>query len=160
MEEELSVAGQAPRRADPGSCADRNSPNAAALFQAATKVVAERPHSFPLRGNVVLVISSEAPLHATTAIVEVLVDAGLLHDERQLERERHVIDPALRDRYIVVVKTEDPFGEHRHAERTEDHVDDSRRIRDHVREFSIGFIELRMTGRGMMRIILGSLALS
>lgn len=38
-------------------------------------------------------MSSEAPLRATTAIIEVLVDAGLLHDERQLERERHVKTP-------------------------------------------------------------------
>ena len=114
MDVELSVPGPVPRRTDHGSCADRNSPNAAALFEAATKIVAETPRSFPLRGKVGLVISSEAPLpyydgyDAATAIVEVLEDAGLLEDERQLDRHRELIDPALRHRYIVVVKTGGP----------------------------------------------------
>jgi hypothetical protein len=110
MEVKLSVAGPLPRRTDPGSCADRDSPNAAALFEAAVRIVAQEAHSFPLRGKVGVAITSDAPLpsyegyDAATAIEEVLVDAGLLEDERQVDREWHLTDPSLRDRYIVVVR--------------------------------------------------------
>jgi hypothetical protein len=41
----------------------------------------------------------------------VLVVAGVLDDERQVDREWRLIDPVLRDRYIVVVKSGGPpFG--------------------------------------------------
>lgn len=122
MDVELSVGGSLPRRTHSGSSADRNSPNASPLFEAATKIVAKTPGSFPLQGKVGVAISSHAPLpyydgyDAASAIEEVLVDAGLLEDERQVDREGHVIDPALRDRYIVAAKSGGPpFGEARSA---------------------------------------------
>jgi hypothetical protein len=110
----LSVAGPAPRRTHAGSCADRNSPNASALFKVATKVVAEAPRSFPLKGRVAVAITSANPLpdydgyDAATAIEEVLVDAGVLEDERQVDREWQLIDPTLGDRCIVAVTPEGP----------------------------------------------------
>jgi hypothetical protein len=110
----LSVSGPVPRRTHAGACADRNSPNASALFKVATKVVAEAPRSFPLRGKVDVAVISANPLpesdgyDAATAIEEVLVDAGFLEDERQVDRERQLIEPTLRDRYIVVVTPEGP----------------------------------------------------
>jgi hypothetical protein len=117
MDVELSVVGRLPRRTHSGLSADRNSPNASPLFEAASKIVAESPGSFPLRGKVGVAISSEAPLpyydgyDAASAIEEVLVDAGLLEEERQVDREWRLIDHVLRDRYIVVVKSGGPpFG--------------------------------------------------
>jgi hypothetical protein len=110
MDVELSAAGLVPERTHSGSCADGDSPYASALFEAATKIVAGTPRSFPLRGNVGVSVSSGTPLpgydgyDAATAIEEVLVDAGLLEDERQVEVEWHLIDSTLQDRYIVVVK--------------------------------------------------------
>jgi hypothetical protein len=111
----LSVAGPVPRRTQSGRCAGRDSPNAAALFTAATKIIAESPRSFPLRGKVGIAISSGVPLpsydgyDAASAIEEVLVDARLLEDERQVDREWLLIDPTLRNRYIVVVRPGPPF---------------------------------------------------
>jgi hypothetical protein len=71
----------------------------------------------PVRGKVAVAISSDAPLRyydgcdAASAIEEVLVVAGVLDDERQVDREWRLIDPVLRDRYIVVVKSGGPpFG--------------------------------------------------
>jgi hypothetical protein len=115
MDVELSVAGPVPRRTHPGRCADRRSPNASALFEAAATVVGAAPDSFPLRGKVGVEFTSEEPLpghdgyDAATAIEEVLVDAGVLSDERQVDREWHLIDPSLKGRYIVVVRLASTF---------------------------------------------------
>jgi hypothetical protein len=73
-------------------CADRTSPNAMPLLQAAADRVSMDPGSFPIRDSVVVSVSSAEPFAVLdgysieTAIEEILVDAGLLADERQVER--------------------------------------------------------------------------
>lgn len=95
----LTVASQPPTRHDPGRCADRSSPNALPLFRAAAAVVAEEPDAFPIRGFVRIVVTSSAPLPEPSdhgpadAMIEVLVDAGILADERLVERERYNVRP-------------------------------------------------------------------
>jgi hypothetical protein len=90
----LFVAAQPPSRHDPGRCADRTSPNAWPLFQAANALVSDQPSRFPITTRVGIVVASSEPLPAhdgygpLDAIIEVLVDAGLLADERLVETER------------------------------------------------------------------------
>lgn len=95
----LTVASHPPARHDPSRCADRSSPNALPLFQAAAAVVAEEPDAFPIRGGVGIVVTSSARLPEPSgygpadAMIEVLVDAGLLGDERLVEWERYNVRP-------------------------------------------------------------------
>ena len=95
----LSVDSHPPARHDPGRCADRSSPNALPLFRAAAAVVAGEPDAFPIRGAVRIVVTSSARLPEPSdygpadAMIEVLVDAGLLADERLVERERYNVEP-------------------------------------------------------------------
>lgn len=91
----ITVDSPPPARHDPGRCADRSSPNALPLFRAAAAAVAEKPDAFPIRGAVRIVVTSSARLPEPSgygpadAMIEVLVDAGLLADERLVERERY-----------------------------------------------------------------------
>ena len=95
----LAVDDFPPSRHDPGRCADRSSPNALPLFRAATAVVAEDPDAFPIRGCVGIVVTSSERLPEPSgygpaeAMIEVLVDAGLLADERLVEWERYNVRP-------------------------------------------------------------------
>ena len=90
-----------PTRHDPGRCADRSSPNALPLFNAAVAFAASDPDAFPIQQAVGLVVTSAEPLlepggyGPTDAMIEVLVDAGLLADERQVETERYKVDPQM-----------------------------------------------------------------
>ena len=103
----LSVPGSPPRRTDPTRCADRHSPDARLLFQAATEAVAAAPARFPLRTPVAVAIRSAVPLpelegySVADAIIEVLVDAGLLVDERLVVEEELRLDPAILTGYSV-----------------------------------------------------------
>lgn len=95
----LSVDSRPPTRHDPGRCADRISPNALPVFRAAAAVVAEKPDASPIRGGVRIVVTSSEPLPEPSgygpadAMIEVLIDAGLLADERLVERERYNVRP-------------------------------------------------------------------
>ena len=69
------------------------------MFEVATAAVAEEPDAFPIRGGVGIAVTSSAPLPERSgygpadAMIEVLVDAGLLADERLVEWERHDVEP-------------------------------------------------------------------
>jgi hypothetical protein len=98
----LTVDAPFPTRHDPGRCADRSSPNAMPLFNAAAAVVAADPDAFPIRDAVGLVITSSEGLpdmdpdhgyFVDSAIIEVLVDARLLDDEDVPEQMREQIEP-------------------------------------------------------------------
>ena len=90
----FSIDAPPPTRADPGRCADRWSPNALPLFRAAVEHVAASPDDFPLREEVGVVVVSSKPLPdgdgygALDPMIAVLVDAGLLADERLVTWER------------------------------------------------------------------------
>jgi hypothetical protein len=104
------IDGPPPTRYDPGSCADRTSPNASPLFQAVRAFVASAPGACPLSERVGVVIVSGGPFDEpegytlATAIEEVLVDAGFLADERQVEWEGHDIQPDMATGYSVRVE--------------------------------------------------------
>jgi hypothetical protein len=72
------------------------------LFDAAVAVAGSDPGAFPIRQAVSLVVTSAEPLlerdgyGPAVAMIEVLVDAGLLADERQVETERYRVDPQMR----------------------------------------------------------------
>ena len=69
------------------------------MFRAAVAVVTEEPEVFPIRGGVGIVVTSSARLPEPSgygpadAMIEVLVDAGLLADERLVEWERYNVRP-------------------------------------------------------------------
>jgi hypothetical protein len=104
----LAVDAPPPSRHDPARCADRSSPHALPLFDAAVSLVAADPDAFPIRQAVGLVITSAESLlerdgyGPADAMIEVLVDAGLLADERQVETERHRVDPQIRGYSISI----------------------------------------------------------
>jgi hypothetical protein len=95
----LTVDSHPPARHDPARCADRSSPNALPLFRVVTAAIAEEPDTFPIRGGVGIVVTSSERLPEPSgygpadAMIEVLVDAGLLADERQVKWERHDVRP-------------------------------------------------------------------
>lgn len=63
------------------------------------KVLAASPDTFPIRREISFVVTSRHPLSEhdgygpAEAMIEVLVDAGILADERLLTTERYLIDP-------------------------------------------------------------------
>jgi hypothetical protein len=77
----LNVDAPPPTRHDPTRCADRSSPNALPLFDAAAALVASDPDAFPIREAVGIVVTSTRPLPdpdgygPTEAMIEVLVDS-------------------------------------------------------------------------------------
>jgi hypothetical protein len=105
----LVVSGRPPRRADPARSADRHSPNAASLVQAAEEALARDPRPFPIREGfgLTVVTSSKLPKHRgyglDDPIIEVLVDVGLIADERLQERFRASSDESLGDSYVVTL---------------------------------------------------------
>ena len=107
----FTISAPPPRRTHPGRCADRSSPNASALFEVAAKIVAETPERFPVTDTTRLILRAAAPLpeypeYSThDAVLEVLVDAGMIADERQNERERTELDPTVVTGYSVEIQT-------------------------------------------------------
>ena len=105
----LHVAGQPPLRTHPSRCADRRSPNAAALADAGLDLVRSHPERFPLNSplRVAVTHGSSPPdpegYDVTTAIEEVLVDVGMIADERLVEEEAVRIDPRIGDAFTVRV---------------------------------------------------------
>jgi hypothetical protein len=95
----FSVDAEPPDRAHPGRCADGFSPNVSPIFGAAREVVATSPESFPIRQTVEIVVTSVAPLRqpvgysAADAMIEILVAAGVLWDERLVSAETYRVDP-------------------------------------------------------------------
>jgi hypothetical protein len=95
----FSVDAEPADRTDPGRCADRFSPNASPLFDAAREVIAKSPESFPIRQTVEVVVTSAAPLRQRVGygpaepMIEILVDAGVLWDERLVNAETYRVDP-------------------------------------------------------------------
>jgi hypothetical protein len=104
----LTVDAPPPTRRDPGRCADRSSPNAKPLFRAASRHVAMNPDAFPIASRVAVVIVSSEPFAEpegytiATAIEEVLVDAGVLADERLVQTEWHEIRPDMTGYFVSV----------------------------------------------------------
>ena len=109
MKIEFTVPAPPPRRTHPGRSADRSSPNASALFEVAAKIVAETPERFPETGSTRLILRAAAvplpeyPDYYSThdAVLEVLVDAGMLADQRQNERELTELDSTITTGYSV-----------------------------------------------------------
>jgi hypothetical protein len=106
----FAVPGEPPLRADPGRCADRGSPNAGPLAEAGLAAVERDPLAFPLKvplGVAVTFGSSPQEFNgydAITAIEEILVDVGVIGDERLVDWEREIVDPSLGDSYTVVIE--------------------------------------------------------
>ena len=113
----FTIEGPPPTRHDPGRCADRSSPNALPLFEAAALLAVDR-EDLPITSPVGVVFASAEPFpeldgyDIPTAIEEVLVDAGVLADERLVESERHEVRPELNGYWVRI----DPVVEiDRHA---------------------------------------------
>jgi hypothetical protein len=108
----LSVDGAPPKRHDPSRCADRSSPDARPLFDVAMEVLAASPDSFPIRREIGVVVTSRHTLPEqegygpADAMIEVLVDAGILADERLVAWERYLIDPGSSG-YSITLEPED-----------------------------------------------------
>lgn len=106
----FTVDGVPPTRHDPTRCADRTSPNALPLFLAAAAQVDTDPEAFPIEERVGVIVASAKPFAEpdgytiATAIEEVLVDAGLLADERLVAWEEHEIRPEMATSYSVQVE--------------------------------------------------------
>ena len=106
VEVSFEIDAPPPVRHDAGRCADRSSPNALPLFQIASHHVAMNPGAFPIRARVAVVITSAEPsdepdgYSIATAVEEVLIDAGVLADERLVVTHRHEIRPNM-DGYSV-----------------------------------------------------------
>jgi hypothetical protein len=106
----LSVEGPPPVRADPGRSADRSSPNAEPLALAAEALMVKAPMSFALREpfGITGVFGSTKPPRgghgAIDPIIEVLVDVGVLEDERLEDWERELQDPDVGELYTVTVE--------------------------------------------------------
>ena len=106
----LAVPGPPPLRTNPGRCADRFSPNAGPLARAGRDLVERSPDRFPIQGGlgVTVVFGVRPPViegyDVVTAIEEVLVDVGVLADERQPHWERPIVDRAFGDSYLVAIE--------------------------------------------------------
>ena len=110
MRVRLFIDGPPPDRTYPGWSADRASPNAAPLAPAAERFIAQDPEAFPLRDpfGITVVFGKTKPDFAgydpIDPIIEVLVDVGLIEDERLGDWERELQDPNAEERYTVTVK--------------------------------------------------------
>jgi hypothetical protein len=108
----LSVQGPLPDRAEPGRCADRGSPHAAPLAAAAAAAVAQDPAAFPLREPFGITIRSGTALprfdgyDVDDTVIEVLVDVGMIADERQQRWARCIHDRTLGTTYVVAIEPE------------------------------------------------------
>ena len=110
MRVNFSVNGPPPDRTDPGRCADRGSPNAEPLARAAEAIVGNDPDAFPMRKpfGITVVFGATRPdlegYGPIDPIIEILVDAGMIADERLVEWERERRDPNAGERYTVTVE--------------------------------------------------------
>lgn len=110
MRIELRIDGEPPVRADPGRCADRHSPNAAPLADAGQRLVGQNPTRFPLTEafGITLRLGSTVPAtdddgySVDSPIVEVLVDVGVIADERLEDWMRCSQDPAWNDYEVTI----------------------------------------------------------
>jgi hypothetical protein len=106
----LSVDGPPPERAHPGHSADRHSPNADPLVRAAEERIASAPGPFPLReplGITVVFGSTKGRFDhydPIDPIIEILVDAGMIADERLTRWAQERQDPAAGDTYTVILE--------------------------------------------------------
>jgi hypothetical protein len=109
MHVRLVVNGPLPRRSDPARSADRRSPDASPLVRAAQGTIEHDPGAFPIREpfGLTVVSGSKPPTFegygVDDPIIEVLVDVGMVADERLQEWFRISIDPSLGDGYVVMV---------------------------------------------------------
>lgn len=98
----FTVDAPPPTRADPARCADRFSSNALPLFEAAIAYVSDNRDDMPIRSAVRMLFASSEPFpelegyNVATAIEEVLVDAGVLADERLVEIEQYDVSSGLK----------------------------------------------------------------
>jgi hypothetical protein len=109
----LLVAGPSPLRGDPTRCADRESPNAGPLVDAARRLIASAPGAFPIRepfgisvtfGNLVPEIDGYSPVDP---IIEILVEAGVIADEGLEDWETVLQDEIEEDSYSVTIEDSD-----------------------------------------------------
>jgi hypothetical protein len=111
----LSMDGELPDRHDPDRCADRSSPNAQPLFREAVRARRRTPDGFPIATHVALTIVARTPepdrggYDAFDPVTEVLVDAGILADERLVSAQEYLVDPGSAG-YSVAVTPDDSFG--------------------------------------------------
>jgi hypothetical protein len=97
----LVVNGPLPRRSHPARSADRHSPDAAPLVRAAQETVESEPDAFPIREPFGLtVVGGSKPARqkgygADDPILEILVDVGLIADERLQQWFRASTDPSI-----------------------------------------------------------------
>lgn len=97
-------------RHDPGRCADRSSPHAEPLARAAEELIGDAPDMFPLDeafGITVLFGLTKPPnvgYGPIDPIIEVLVAAGMIADERLEDWGRELQDPDAGERYIVTIE--------------------------------------------------------
>jgi hypothetical protein len=96
----LEVAGHLPLRADPSRSADRASPNAGPLFQEGERL-REARHGERLQAPLAMNVTYGVELPRTDGyswmdpVIEVLVDAGLLKDERDVVQETSEFDDGI-----------------------------------------------------------------
>jgi hypothetical protein len=104
----LSVEGEPPEHPGPGRSADRSSPNAGPLFKVATDIIAASPDAFPIRHGVGIVVTSPRSLPTRVAfgpvdaMIDVLVDAGILADLILVRPERCLVDPTFKGYSITL----------------------------------------------------------
>ena len=105
----MTVHAPPPKRHDSSRCADRSSPNASPLFEAASALINSDPQRFPIHGRVGILVASSGALPQpegygpADAMIEVLVDAGVLADERQVEVEQYEIKQGMSG-YVIDVE--------------------------------------------------------
>ncbi|MGH2653494.1 MAG: hypothetical protein ACRDHV_03990 [Actinomycetota bacterium] len=110
----LSISGVPPDRTHPGRCADLDSPNAGPLARAAQEFMTQAPEAFPLRDSfgITVVFGKTKPAFegygGIDPIIEVLVDVGMIADERLEDWERELQDPDAGETYTVTLQSARP----------------------------------------------------
>lgn len=108
----FSVDGAPARRTDSRRCADRGSPHAGPLARTAEQIVVNAPGVFPLRDpfGITVVFGFTKPAYEGYSpidpIIEVLVDVGMIEDERLAAWERELQDVGAGDKYTVTLEPE------------------------------------------------------
>lgn len=113
----VNVRGPLPERADPGRSADRHAPNAEPLFEEVMRFeralgLLSQFGMYPSDRPFGLVLATAEPLSpeagavAANAIVDVLVDAGVIVDERKKTWERFDTDAMMEGGYSVCLEFE------------------------------------------------------
>ena len=110
----FAVDGAPPLRRDPGRCADRASPNAGPLAEAAEQLIRQAPEVFPLRNffGITVVFGETIPTvkgyDEITPILEVLEDVGMIEDERLTAWSRTLQRTDAGERYTVTIEPAAP----------------------------------------------------